>query len=121
MPAYDDGGTSTSTSAVAVAGRGRGSARVNSEYTDPTSAFAAYTSAAHRGHTVSLQRIGHMMKGGLGEGATCQSALHSFKLVSERGDWSGELARAAMLYRQVTRHTSYTSHMRTCGTPCFPI
>jgi hypothetical protein len=70
---------------------------------------------------VALHRVGHMMKGGLSDGSqagspgSCQSALHSFKLVAERGDWIGDLARASMLYRQVTCHSSTRHACRTRG------
>ena len=65
---------------------------------DPVGAFAAYSNAAQRGHTIALQRLGHMLSQGIGENANCASALNAFKTVAEKGPWAFDLATAAKLH-----------------------
>jgi hypothetical protein len=42
---------------------------------DPQAAFAAFSSAAVRGHTLALHRVGHLSSRGLGTVRSCASAL----------------------------------------------
>jgi TPR repeat protein len=73
---------------------------VNVKDMDPMAAIAAYASAAHRGHTVALHRLAHMMSRGIGEPVNCEGALSSFKIVAERGDWGGHLTRASNIMKK---------------------
>ena len=73
---------------------------------DFTAAAQAYASAAQRGHLLSLHRLAHLSKRGLGVAPQCQTALSGFKAVAERGIWGNNLARAYRSYDSGDKSTA---------------
>jgi len=69
-----------------------------SHHDDYAAAALLYASASQRGHIVSLHRLAHMSKNGVGVAQSCHTAMHGLKSVAERGHWVRDLMRAHRRY-----------------------
>uniref|UniRef100_A0AAV1U638 Uncharacterized protein n=1 Tax=Peronospora matthiolae TaxID=2874970 RepID=A0AAV1U638_9STRA len=63
-------------------------------------AYGFFQVAAHRGHTIASQKVGHMKLHGIGTTRSCKTAVDSFKLVAERGEGERVLAQAYKDYER---------------------
>ena len=65
--------------------------------TDVAGAAVNYATASQRGHVIATHRLGHMAAMGLGITRSCPTAVNSFKVIAERGEWMRELTKAYRL------------------------
>lgn len=65
---------------------------------DISGAVHGYVSSSQRGHILAIHRLGHLYSEGIGVAKHCPSAVNSFKLVAEKGDWMVGLSDAHKLY-----------------------
>lgn len=90
--------------------QGGGSGKVLGKDPEYEVAHGYFQVAAHQGHTVSSHKLGHMSLHGIGTAKSCKSAVESFKMVAERGDWDRQLSQAYKEFRNKDYEASFMKY-----------